>query len=70
MNFQETKFIFTNITWTNILQLPFHLTNTELRAYEHFNKFNDISYEKKNLLTNTIQRTHYFHKLGFACIFN
>jgi hypothetical protein len=27
-----------NIVWTNKLQLPIHLTNTEPHAYKHLNK--------------------------------
>jgi sRNA-binding regulator protein Hfq len=36
--FRNEQFIFTNIARTNKLLLPIHLTNTEPRAYQHFNK--------------------------------
>jgi hypothetical protein len=43
---RNEQFIFTNIAQTNKLWLPFDLTNSEPHAYEHVNKFNDVSYEK------------------------
>jgi hypothetical protein len=41
--------------------------NTEPRAYEHFNKFNDISYERKkfNLRTFNLQ-THFKEHIMFV----
>jgi hypothetical protein len=36
--FKNQLLVFTNIARTNKLLLPIHFTNTEPRAYEHFNK--------------------------------
>jgi hypothetical protein len=65
---RNEEFVFTNIAGTNKLRPLIHLTNTEPRAYEHFNKFNDISYEKNKFTIRIFKlQTHYVHKLGFAC---
>jgi hypothetical protein len=67
---RNEQFVFMNIVWTNKLQLPTHLTNTGPCAYEHCNKLTIESYKKVELanieLTNTFQRTHYVHWLGFT----
>jgi hypothetical protein len=54
-----------NIARTNTLRLTIHLKNTESQAYEHSNKFNDISYDKKWIqLTNTFQKYIIFVSWG------
>jgi hypothetical protein len=61
------QFVFTNIARTNKFRLLIHLTNTEPLAYEHFNKFNDISHGKNkfNLWTFNLQ-THFKEYIIFV----
>jgi hypothetical protein len=40
---RNEQFVFTNIARTNKLRPPVHLADTELRAYEYFNKLTLIN---------------------------